>query len=254
MTIGHTRLGDGPEGVIVCHGWFGDGVSTFSGMFPYLDAKAYTYAFVDFRGFGKSVEMKGDCTMEEIARDVLDLADSFGWKRFHLIGHSMGGKAVQRVMVDARERVKSLIAIAPVPASGVPFEPAIWELFSGCVNDDTLRRAIVDFSTSNRLTPTWGATMIDVLRRTSDSEAFGKYLLPWAKHDFSALAQGIEVPVKVVIGEYDPSLTRDVMEQTFLSLYPNAELEVIANAGHYPAHETPVMLATVIERFLANHA
>jgi pimeloyl-ACP methyl ester carboxylesterase len=254
MTIGYTKVGHGPEGVIACHGWFGDGVGTFSGMFPYLDTEKYTYAFVDMRGFGKSRDIQGECTMEEVAHDMLAIADSLDWKRFHLIGHSMGGKAIQRLAVDAPERVKSLVAVCPVPASGVPFDPPTWELFAGCVHDDALRRAIINHSTSNRLTPNWAVSLIQTLRDTSDAQSFGKYLEPWAKHDFSAQAKGLKTPVQVIIGEYDPNLTREIMEHTFLSLYPNASLEVVANAGHYPAHETPVYLATIIEKFLAQHA
>jgi hypothetical protein len=41
-----------------------------------------------------------------------------------------------------------------------------------------------------------------------------------------------------------------VMEQTYLAFFPNAELEVLANAGHYPMFETPVALATAMEEFL----
>jgi pimeloyl-ACP methyl ester carboxylesterase len=56
--------------------------------------------------------------------------------------------------------------------------------------------------------------------------------------------------VKVIVGEHDPALSAAVMEQTWLAFYPNAELEVLANAGHYPMFETPVALATSIEEFL----
>jgi len=42
----------------------------------------------------------------------------------------------------------------------------------------------------------------------------------------------------------------DAMKATYLAWYPNATMEVMDNAGHYPMHETPVALATAIERFL----
>ena len=43
------------------------------------------------------------------------------------------------------------------------------------------------------------------------------------------------------------------MRETFLKWYPNARLETIDNAGHYPMYETPVVLATMLEAFLKEH-
>jgi esterase len=40
------------------------------------------------------------------------------------------------------------------------------------------------------------------------------------------------------------------MRQTWMVFFPEAELEVLSNAGHYPMFETPVALATSIEEFL----
>ena len=63
-------------------------------------------------------------------------------------------------------------------------------------------------------------------------------------------AEGQTLPVLVVAGEHDPALGPETCKATWLQHYPNARLEVMANAGHYPMDETPVALATVIEKFL----
>src|SRR5438132_1238718 len=80
------------------------------------------------------------------------LADDLGWDTFDVIGHSMGGKATQRVLADAPQRVRRLVAISPAPAAGVPFDDQSWELFAGAAADDGKRATILDFSTGNRLT------------------------------------------------------------------------------------------------------
>jgi pimeloyl-ACP methyl ester carboxylesterase len=84
----------------------------------------------------------------------------------------------------------------------------------------------------------------------SDVEAFDAYLTAWAKTAFVERIQGKTLPVLVVAGEHDPALGAETCKATWLQHYPNARLEVMANAGHYPMDETPVALATVMEKFL----
>ena len=55
----------------------------------------------------------------------------------------------------------------------------------------------------------------------------------------------------MITGEYDPTQPAEFMEQAWLQVYPNSELEVLRGAGHYPMFETPVALAASIEEFLA---
>jgi pimeloyl-ACP methyl ester carboxylesterase len=92
--------------------------------------------------------------------------------------------------------------------------------------------------------------MVDYSLAHSSRDAFAAYLPAWAKTDFSAAVKDLRLPVKVIVGEHDPALNSAVMQATYLQSYPEAELEVMANAGHYPMHETPVALATSIENFL----
>lgn len=243
-------VGRGPTHILVLHGWFGS-ARAWKPIFDLVDGERFTYAFVDYRGYGARREEKGEFTVDEIARDALAIADGLGWHRFDLVGHSMGGKAIQRVLALAPQRVRSMVALTPVPATGVPFDDAGWALFSGAVESLDLRRDIIAFSTGGRLSARWAMQMAQQSEQTSTREAFGAYLQSWAREDFSAEVVGNPVPVRVMVGEHDPSLTVDVMRATWLVHYPNAKLEVIPNAGHYPMDETPVALVTAIESFLA---
>lgn len=48
----------------------------------------------------------------------------------------------------------------------------------------------------------------------------------------------------VIAGEYDMELfTPKILRETFLTWYPNTELVVSRNSGHYPQQETPVYMA-----------
>jgi esterase len=249
MTIGHKTVGKGPHKVLALHGWFGD-ENCFDPMRDALSLDEFTYVFMAYRGYGASRQQRGVYTMKEIAADALGLVDELGWDSFSLIGHSMGGMAVQRVLADAPKRVRKLVAVTPVPASGVPFDPETWKLFDGAAKSLDNRRGIIDFSTGGRLSKAWIDFIARTSAETSTVEAFAAYLQAWAKTDFHAEIKGNPVPVKVIVGAHDQALTAEVMKATYLACYPNAELEVMANAGHYPMNETPVALATSIEAFL----
>jgi len=249
MANTHHLIGTGAHKVIALHGWFADR-HAFAPMEGVLTGSEFTYAFMDCRGYGGMRDVAGSYTMDEIAADALALADTFGWPEFSLIGHSMGGKAVQRVLTRALSRVKKLVALTPVPASEVPFDAPGWALFSGAAENPANRYGIIDFTTGNRLSKTWVDRMVAYSLDCSTRAAFVAYLLAWAKTDFSTEVKGLTHPVKVIVGANDPALNADVMKATYLAWYPNAEMEVMANAGHYPMHETPVALATSIEKFL----
>ena len=115
----------------------------------------------------------------------------------------------------------------------------------------TSRQMIVNYSTGSRLTPAFVDLIVRHSRDNSSEEAFGAYLPTWARADILARVKGNEVPVKVITGEYDPTQPAEFMEQAWLQVYPNSELEVLRGAGHYPMFETPVALAVSIEEFLA---
>ena len=86
--------------------------------------------------------------------------------------------------------------------------------------------------------------------RNSRRDAFASYLPQWARHDFSDEVAGCRTPVKLFIGEHDPTLTLELMTRTWLAWYPEATVETLSNAGHYPMYEAPLALATALEAWL----
>jgi pimeloyl-ACP methyl ester carboxylesterase len=242
-------IGKGTHKVICLHGWFGSS----AGWGPFadvLDVAAFSYAFMDYRGYGGSRALRGSYSVDEIAADTLALADSLGWERFSLIGHSMGGMAIQRVLLEAPQRVNKLVALTPVPANGYPFDEAGFAFFAGAAESAEVRRQIIDKTTGNRLTGVWLDQIVRHSLDNSTREAFAAYLTTWGKSDFSARVKNNPVPIKVIIGEHDPAINEALIGETYLAWFPRVELEIMANAGHYPMYETPVALATSVESFL----
>ena len=249
MTLGYETFGEGAHKVVVLHGWFGD--QTF--MAPMRDAlsrKEFTYVFPAYRGYGASKNLTGAYTLEEISADVRELIDSLGLEKVSLVGHSMGGKFIQRVALDMPSRVTRMVAITPVPAAPVPFDEQGWNLFSGAAYEIANRFAIIDFTTGSRLTPTWVDHMAAASWGNCTREAFGAYLLAWAQTDFHEAVMGGEIPIKVIVGQHDGAINEAAMTATYLQWHKQASLEVLPNAGHYPMNETPVALATAMETFL----
>ena len=218
----YQRVGAGEHVVIALHGWFGS-AKAWAPLWPHLDTSRFSYVFPDYRGYGSRRGVPGEHTMAELAADTLVLADELGLDR-----------------------------ISPGPASGVPFDEQGWQLFSGAAAQPANRRAIIDLTTGNRLSGTWLDAMVAHSLAHSDTDAFSDYLTAWAKTDFHADIEGSDVPVKVIVGEHDPALGEQTARATFQQWYPKLDLEVFPNAGHYAMDETPVALATAIERFLAS--
>lgn len=251
--IGYSSVGSGEQKIIVLHGWLGDH-TVFAPMMPLLDGDTYTYVFVDYRGYGASLDITGDFTVEEIAADALELANHLNWTRFHVIGHSMGGKVAQYLAASAPEQVQSVTALTAVPASGVPMDADGWGLFSGAIDNAENRYQIIDFTTGSRLPAKWINSIVKASFDTTKTEAFAGYLESWVKGNFQSLAEGVTAPFNVLVGEHDGALTEEVMQGTFMQWYPNARLEVLPGAGHYPMQETPAFLVATIERFLTENS
>ncbi|MEV7233175.1 alpha/beta hydrolase [Streptomyces sp. NPDC051020] len=245
----HGLHGDGPHKVIAVHGWFADR-SAYDPVLPDLDLGSFQYAVVDLRGYGEARDASGAYTTAEGAADVIALADRLGWDRFSLIGHSMGGCIAQRTLAIAPHRVRRIVGVSPVPASGLPLPPEQWELFSAAAHTPENRRIILDITTGGRRPAGWLDRMVRRSLERSDAKAFRAWLDSWAGEDFHDRIDGSPVPALAVVGALDPALSAELQRATWMRWFPQAELVELPSCGHYAMDEAPLDLIRVMEDFL----
>jgi len=244
-------VGRGPTRVIALSGWFVDAAGW--GVFhDLINTEQQSWAFVNYRGYGDRKDVDGPYTNAQIAADVLEVADRLEWDDFALVGHSLGGKAIQRVYADAPQRVTALIGISPIHASEFPFDEEGWKLFEEAAGSDENRYQIIDYTTGNRNSPTWISKIVAYSKGCSTRKAFGAYLHTWGREDFlSGLPDHDHPPTHAIVGRNDPAVGEDYVRSTWMETYKESSLDVIADGGHYSMWEAPVALLTSIEKALA---
>ncbi len=244
-------IGSGNEKVILLHGWWSDS-SCYDGLRPFMDLNNFSYLLMDYRGYGGSKELDGNFSINEIANDAIAAAAEAGWDNFHVMGHSMGGMAAQMINTIAPDRVKSVVAITPVPACGSPLDDAGKELFHNAAKEDANRIGILKFLTSEQYSDCWYDYILRRSRETTTEKAFHNYMLAWTETDFAEKMSGLGTPCLAIIGKQDQAITEDAMKATLMKWYNNCRIEVIGSSGHFPMHETPVHLVTISEKFMKN--
>lgn len=246
--LGHLRHGHGTTPVVVLHEWLGDHTN-YGPVLPYLPENRYTWLFADLRGYGLSRALTGHYSLAEAAADVLSLMDGYGYGRFHVVGHSMSGLIAQFLAATAVERVISVVAISPVPASGFPADAAGLARMTAILDDDDAARAAIDARTGGRYGRGWLDRKLAMTRQSATREAMLGFLAMFTGSDITEQVRGTPTPITVVSGAHDLPLYRaDSLHRLLGPLFPRLEMAVSQEAGHYAMLETPVLLVAAMER------
>lgn len=249
-----TRVfGVGPIHVVVSHGWIADS-TLFDPFLSCIDARRFTFAFVDHRGYGQRLSEPGPRSIRASAIDALGVADGLGWDKFCVLGHSMGGMVAQYLMATAAQRLEAAFLVASVPASGARLTDEVKRDRIMAIGSRAKRRELIDANTGQRYSGEWLDALVELSWRTTTIEVLRDYMLAFSDTDFAAAAQGAPVPVLVIVGALDAGIRAELMKDTVLQWYPRATMIVLEDTGHYPMYERPVELYRVIDGFLSQIA
>ena len=138
VEIAYQVVGEGPVDVLFMHGWAGSG-RYFDQAMECLDPARMRVITFDFRGHGESGRAESGYTLDQLADDVLAVADAAGSQRFVVVGFSMSGKFAQYVTVEHPGRVLGQVLVGGCPAFALPLPPELladWYAREGDVHRD----------------------------------------------------------------------------------------------------------------------
>lgn len=249
--LGHNIIGFGKTKVIALHSWMDDAES-WNTLIPYLNVENFTYAFVDVRGYGTSKNITGSYSSDEITDDIFNLAKELGWHSFNLIGHSMSGLVAQKAtLLDTENRIEKVILVTPVSAAGVPVNEENLKFFQSIVQNEEMAKMAYGLFTSNKLSENWAQKRAERHVKVTDRNAQIGYLYMWTQENFKERMTEVKKPFLIISGKNDfPKFNLENQKIAFEN-FNKVDFIDIESAGHFPMQETPVLLATEIEKFLS---
>ncbi|OAN18507.1 esterase [Photobacterium jeanii] len=248
----HYRVEGEGKAIILIHGLFGSLDNL--GLLARVLKNDYQVISVDLRNHGQSPRSE-HFTYQELAQDVLAVADELNLASFAVIGHSMGGKVAMALSELAQSRLEQLIVmdIAPVAYQ----EHRHQNVFAGL-------REVAKHTVSKRSeAETYLAQHVvepGVRQFLLKSFAKGDNGYDWRFNVEALIANyptimgwqpvtpfaGKTLFIKGQNSEYIQNEHRSAVANQF----PNAKAHMVANTGHWLHAEKPDVVSRIILNFL----
>jgi pimeloyl-ACP methyl ester carboxylesterase len=242
-------------------GWNAGGVE-----FAYVDrlaSQGWHVVAPDLWGHGRSTHLGDESaySLDVFVDQVLDLADHLGWKRFTLLGHSMGGMIAQVLALRDPSRVEAL-TLMDTCAGVVPGTvPEVVELGQAVAREGGMaviaavsaEAGIGANEADQRMRaerPDYAA-FCDAKTLSSDAAMFAAMLGRLAaEEDRASDLRALLIPTQVICGSLDEWMLGE--SKRLADAIPGARFDVIEGGGHCPQFESPELWWEAFNAFLGN--
>ncbi|WP_322012866.1 alpha/beta fold hydrolase [Paraburkholderia sp. J12] len=247
-TIHVSEQGEGDLALVFLHYWGGSS-RTWDGVMGELSNDYRTLA-TDHRGWGESEAPTQGYAIADLANDAQNVIEALSLQRYVLVGHSMGGKVAQCLASRRPAGLAGVVLVAPSPPSPMALpEEQRAAMAASYASRESIEWVLDNVLTANPLTPAQREQVVaDGLRGAPQAKA------AWPNaamlEDISGEVASIAVPVMVVAGEKDQVDPVETLQKGLLPRIAGARLHVLADVGHLPPLEAPVVLATLIGQFV----
>lgn len=261
----HEEGREGGQLVLLIHGWSSSWYAV-SPLLPVVNRR-YRCLAVDLPGFGQSPPLKGRATIDGYVELLARLIRAETDRRAILIGHSMGGMISITLTLKYPDLIERMVLLCPTISGKLSMfinlfmYPFVWMERFGLtrrlvevlepqmlsVTDRLLRPAL--FADRSGITRQEYERIRADARRKGQGRVRAECFDAMRNHDLRGQLGKIQTPALVIWGMEDntvPLRDASVVAQE----WPDADLRVIPNAGHWPQFETPVVTERYVRAFL----
>lgn len=250
--------------IVFVHGvpdsWYG-----WSNQIPAL-ADDYHIIAIDMKGFGQSdKKIDGMNTDMEIAQQTTKLFEVIGIESYYLVGHDWGTAITDAIASTNAEKVLKYVR---VEGAGLEVDLSRTEQLVKLKNPEegvkllSKARLLVQKAYSNLTVQEVSKEAIDhaisEFSRKGTAEAVQQYyigldiseenideIIQYKKDNFAKMT----MPVLLLQAESDPLQPLGSLEG-FEKAFPNAKLQIVEGAGHFPQQERPDVVTNAILSFI----
>lgn len=257
VRIRYVDMGSGPA-VVLVHGFTGDIERSWinTGVLANLSTDHRVLAF-DLRGHGHSGKPHDPRAYDEIGLDVIRLLDHTGVKRAHVVGYSLGGIIIAKLLTTHPERFTSaLIGGAAYRRSRSARADQENEAAAREVEAGIYRALIVSTAATDEPRPGEEAIHARSREIAGSNDVHAHAALMRARRALlvsDAEIAAVRVPTLALVGGADPALLR---VQAMREFWQDLHVQVVPGATHPTVHERGLPrrpeFAQAIRRWIAN--
>ena len=209
----------------------------------------------DTRGHGLSPVPVGRYTLEDLAADVVALADRLEVDRFGYVGISLGGAIGQTLALAHPDRLTSLVLCCTAPVFG---DAATWTGRADLVRREGVASLVAPtcerwFTEAFRASHPADVERVMGMFRATPAEGYAGCCDALASYDVTSRLGEITVPTRVVAGGEDPGTPPEV-GRAMAAAIPGADLVVIDGAAHIANVARPDELNAAVREHLTTTA
>ena len=246
LNMHYIQEGNGPN-VLLLHGWGCN--TTVLAPITNLLKERYTVTVIDLPGFGKTDEPKEPFGVSEFCEFVLAFLDTIGITETILIGHSLGGQIITKMVANPDMPI-AVPKIVLIGSAGARPKKSFKTRVK--IRLYKTKRLVLGIPPIKWIFP----QALEQLKNNAGSadyrnasEMMRKCLVKVVNEDLTPLFHLNTIDTLLIWGENDPATPlahAKIMEQKM----PKAGLAVVKNAGHYPFLEQSAVFNSILSSYL----